>query len=489
MDTGFRTQAVLEKQAIIFVPAAELAAWSGALAWKGVVGVEPSGDAMGFRLHYPGGAITPLTGLPGRCAALLTLEPAHLAMLAAFRDVLARLGARRLPDPMPINAADPAAIVGQIAASMQGLLTAIAEHAATLSGEVVRLRHANEDLQHRFAGLEAFVARRGMQPCDLAFESEPDQAAGDVLDGLEFGGIGQVLPTASTGVIAFGLHVRRAGMGDTPVRIMLETLEDGRTAGQWVLPSAALGAGWHAFSLARTLAGPRRTLQVTIGFESTSGRPVFSAGPLQPLPRYQMTESATGRTLAPRNLALRVWSGLPGVSTPELDGAWPAETAEAAPPGPRERPLGPQELSRVFLGNRHEMPEGFEPVRFQEGRLAIFCHPPREGQTVAVLPAALPPTARCVSARVAVTNEQAKDIAFRLAAGRASTDGGAPREITSSDWLIVKAGEEKPLTLFLAPGQEEPLDLLLMTRMAEEGNNDFGWASFSALGLLLDGPA
>jgi Family of unknown function (DUF6212) len=486
MDTALRTQAILEKHMLIFVPAAELAAWSGGLAWKGVVGVEPSDDGLGFRLHHPGTAPAPLTRLPGNCAALLALEPEHLAMLVDFRGTLTKLGARHLPEPALVKTLDPIALIGQIAASMQRLVTAIAEHAATLSGEVVRLRRANEDLQHRFAGLEAFVARRGLQPCDLAFESEPDQAGGDVLDGLQFTGIAQILPTASTGIVAFGLHVWSGGTGDAPVRITLETLEDGLTVGQWSLPSGALEAGWHAFSLPRTLSGPRRTLQVTISFDNSLGRPVFSAGALQPLPRYQMTETPGGDILAPRNLAFRVWSGVPGVSSPELDGAWPAETAAAKQFGPRERSLRRDELSRVVLGNRHEMPDDFEPVTLHQAPLGVFCHPPREGRTVAVLPGVLPPTAMRVSARVRIASERAKDIAFRLAVGRAGAEGAPSQEIAHSDWVTVQAGEEKSLALFLPPGSEPTPDLFLMTRMAEEGNNDFGWAIFNDLSLLLD---
>ncbi len=87
-----------------------------------------------------------------------------------------------------------------------------AELTTTLFRQLSESRQANEELQNRFAALEAFIDRHGLQPFELAFINPPidDDTEPNVLATASGARISQILPVASVGVSAIALHIAKA---------------------------------------------------------------------------------------------------------------------------------------------------------------------------------------------------------------------------------------------------------------------------------------
>jgi hypothetical protein len=139
------------------------------------------------------------------------------------------------------------------------------------------------------------------------------------------------------------------------------------------------------------------------------------------------------------------------------------------------------------------MPEGaFDapPVVFLKPEDAIFCHPPRIGETVGRVSGALPPGTLRVEAKGLVGHAKAEPIQFALAAGLPEAEllRLAAQEEASpipgwSGWTTSTSAAPSVVRLFLAPRSDAATDLYLMTRMRKTGSNDYAWARFTELRL------
>lgn len=440
-----------------------------------------------------------LTEVPVQLAAIIAFDQSERDLVDRASDWAQKRRNSAVPEPQLIGPDDAVAFAANVLNTAQQLAQRNAELTTSLFRQLADARQANEDLQNRFAALEAFIDRAGLQPFDIAFINPPidDDTEPNVLANAGNGGISQILPVASTGVSAIALHVAKAmPRSEGTFRATLQSVEDGRIIETWSVPTAELNAGWMTLALQKSIAGLRRTLRLIVSVEGQkSDLPTLSLGNAQPLPLFRLQDTDLRQSISSSSLALQVYVGLPGV-VPPTPGTFAARGGrEKTEQGLREVTL-PQELlthtQQVALDTESS---GFDGVRYLDGERIISCHPPAFGSTVAKIPGGCPAGALRVSANLLVAHEKARDVEFALVAGGAEsriadllagTCDPQPGE-GFSGWVRVPAQQPRFASLYLDAPARTASDLYLVTRMVEPGNHDFAWARFLNVHALVQG--
>jgi hypothetical protein len=428
--------------------------------------------------------------------ALITAnDNASLMLAKRATNWLQARGARSVPEPIVATSRQPTEIATEVAAQLSKLLITDAELITMLSRELASLRISNESLQNNFAALESYLGRKGLQPFDLAFVNEPvnGDSRASVLNEATQTRVTQVLPVGSTGVSAVGVHLTKIpSQSDAIFKVGLTTLEDNIVVDTWFVPVSALREGWNVFGLTRSLSGPPRTLQLTISATGTEGKfPLLSLGASQPLQRFQVHDAETHRPIAKVSLALQVWTGLAAVALPSWAAYWSSKARAGDSRGSalHEEAIAPHVLQLAQHYNPDEVKFNFEVVRVLIPERAVACHPPVTGTAIARLPGACPAGAVRVSASVLVDNPKAQDVEFALVI---TVDGARVRPLLFgeaelapgegfSGWVRVPAKAKKAVNAYVQNAVAHWQDIFIVTRMAQEGTNNFAWAKFQGL--------
>lgn len=438
--------------------------------------------------------------------------PLQLAAIIGFdraeSDLVTRAAAwlkRRQPEgalePHWFEPNDAAALAEHLLANAQRHLQRQAEMNTALARQLAAARQGNEDLQNRFAALETFIDRHGLQPFERAFINDPvqevsgsDAVAVNVLAMAARGRLSQILPVASLGVSAVALHVAKpAPKSDAVLKITLAAIETGEMIETWSVPAAELPAGWTTLSLRNAIAGLRRTLR--LGITVAGGRsdlPVLSLGGAQPLELFRLQDEDLKQSVSTASLALQVFVGLPGV-VPPSPGGFSARTEQGG--GLREQSLSGETLGATQQVKLDPNAGGFDGVTYLENERILSCHPPAFGMTIAKVPNGAPANALRLSANLMVDHAQARDVEFALVV---SGDEARVMHLLSgvaepvagegfSGWTRVPAKQPRFASVYLEGNTGKASDFYLATRMVEAGNHDFAWARFLNLHALLQG--
>jgi len=366
--------------------------------------------------------------------------------------------------------------------------------------ELRALRSLNDDLQNRFAAIESFLNRHGLQPLDLVFSNEPmeNPLNPNVLANASPDGISQILPVPSSGVSGVAVHVEKlASRPDLKLRAQLVTLEDLRIVDTWQISTGDLTTGWNIFGLSRSSAGLRRTLEFRIQVEEADDDvPLLSVGGLQPIEMFQVRDAGTAVPVLKNSLALQVWGGIPGVSMPSHANYIPAQSRQVGhDEGFRDVPIVPGILEHATLANSDEVAFDFEAIMPLPSERAVGCHPPSEGMTIGQLPAACPPQLVRMSAKAFIDNNRAADIDFAIAVAK---DLDAAKSLLReerqqrggeafSGWQTVTYGGEAHLSAFAGEQTGVWQNVYFATRMTEPQGNDFAWAKFANFRAVVSG--
>lgn len=403
------------------------------------------------------------------------------------------------PAPHYLNPGDAQGFSAVLLGSLRGVIDTLAATTTDLARQLADSRRINEELQNQFAALESYIDRHGLQPFDCAFVNEPsrDDAEPNVLAMAMNGRISQILPVASVGVSAVGLHVSKAApRSDATLVITLSSIEDGRQIETWSVPAAEIEAGWMTLSLRSAIAGMRRTLQVVIAVEgSRATLPTLSLGAAQPLELFRLQDHDLRQSLTSASLALQVFVGLPGVAAPKGNGFSPQGDKGADGHGLREISLAPSQLSLTAQVHLDADAGRFDGVTYLEGERAVSCHPPAFGTTIARIDQGCPTGCLRLSANLLVENAQSRDVEFAIVASPRESrvidllSGIAePGESEGySGWVRVPAKQPRFASVYFARALAGPSDLYLATRMADPGNHDFAWARFLNIHALVQG--
>ena len=217
---------------------------------------------------------------------------------------------------------------------------------------------------------------------------------------------------------------------------------------------------------------------------------------------YRVTPLANDAApVADRSLALRCWAGLPGVKPPVLgrvqDLLVPADDVAAAIV--REIPLPFPLLQNVQMASKGWQP-WFNPLEFIAELRGLNCHPPPSGFIVGRIQGFHTVEASRITVQTVIRHPDAAPIEFALAFTSRSDDEavaliGAGEKISAngdfyfSGWQRVAYPDTTLLSLDIASALPGHADILVATRMADQKENDFGWATFHDFRLTLLGDA
>ena len=436
---------------------------------------------------------------PPQIAAIIAFDQTDQELVDRASDWLRKRRNNPLPAPMLIDADDAAGFAALVMSNANQLAKKSAEMTTSLFRQLAEARQANEELQNRFAALEAFIDRHGLQPFELAFINPPaeDDTEPNVLATASNARISQILPVASSGVSAVALHVAKpAPRSEAILQASLASVEDGRVIESWSIPVAEIEAGWMTLSLKSTIAGLRRTLKLVVSVDGQrADLPTLSLGNAQPLALFRLQDAELRQSVSSSSLALQVYVGLPGVVPPNR-GSFSARAAQDNDaPGLREMSLPQDALTQTQQVHLDDDSSGFDGVTYLEGEHTLSCHPPAFGTTIARIAGGCPAGTLRLSANLLVAHEKARDVEFALVVGReegriidllSGTSEPAPGE-GFSGWIRVPAKQPRFASLYLDAPAREAGDLYLATRMVDPGNQDFAWARFMNLHALVQG--
>jgi hypothetical protein len=416
---------------------------------------------LGLVAHIDGQRV-PMPALPPLSLAAIAFTDAGEASLQAAID--AAPGADAAPLVTRMEPGDAMALAIAVVAGSTGMLQRQASQLAASLRSLGQMRIAHEDHQQRLAALEAFIARDNQQDFDCVFAEQPaagEDAALRLGSDANLRRIEQLLPVASRGVSAIALHLAPTPFSpDAVVHIRLTSLEDRVLRAEWRMPVRDLVPGWQVLGLDRAITGLSRTLRLSV--EVSGGTLAFSMGGRQPLAGFRVT-GEDGVAVAPRSLAFKVWSGLPGVMPPVTE---------------VDRLAGAEDLGQGFeqvalaIDAIALTRDGTTTTRLADEDDSLPCDPARQGIALGRLPGALPAGTLMVQAEGRVSGAEA--VEFALAAADSPEAARALAHVEGpvagwSGWVASAADGTAPLHLFLAETGGEAQDLYVLTRRLGTG--------------------
>lgn len=463
-------------------------------------GLAPDGiDVLGVKdvgsnhilVQAPNGEELHLKTAPAMCLGMFAFQDESIKMLEAVHERLSFWGGSALPAPLRLLADDPSTIfMASLVARLSAKLLAFTKLTTQLSAEMCRLREAHEDSLNSFAEAEAFLSSNGKQPCLITFENLPDE--GSNLSG-QSKEISQLLPVSTYGLSVIQILLTADATDERigGLSITLSTHEDKKLHQVWHIPREDLECGWVTLSVVRGLSGIQRTPVLKIEPLGRLGvLPPLALGKFQAIGAFrpQIIELSHSSEAADRSLALRTWSGLPGVRPPGFDfnGNGASRVLQLAVP--------PAMLANIYHVKSAWDPD-FEAVKYLTAERELLCHPPPQGLTCGefLYPLQFNQPFR-ISAHVAVRHRSANPTEFaivvadpnvwkeRIAAGE---DMSNRKGVAFSGWHKVAADTEQFISLDISEPHQYERHAFLVTRIADGLENAFGWARFFDLRITL----
>ena len=320
-----------------------------------------------------------------------------------------------------------ASLVAQV---LDAGMSRLSNHVTNVNLELALLRRERETLFENYRALENAFHARNWAPATEVFTHDPcvdpkDEGFATLLRESE---IEQLFPVSSYAVSGFALHFRDFLSGSSgQLTVTLDYVESGELIAEWVIPYGTVTADWNFFSLPKACDGGHRTLRLKI---SATGDvpPELSLGHVITNERYAAKAQIPHGDLDMRPLALRIFTGLPGVRPMSLSNVFvPSSLA-------RERRVEDYRLPVEFLRavanvSVSTIDPGFPTVCFLEHEDAIVCHPLSEGITAGVVNGVVAPGTVRVSARAMIDHPEGQPGAVGFLLTHQSTDakGRSPR--------------------------------------------------------------
>lgn len=352
---------------------------------------------------------------PSSCLATAAIGEEGLARLVEARNLFTEWSGNKFDQPVQIDLAD----VGQAVSSL--LLTKLLERFRSVSkqcisyaGDLARLRSSHEELHNNFAALEAFIVSSNIQPISLVFGNPP--VPGSVLDVADVKEVTQILPTSTFALSSVDIYVgelksskRRYG----GLQIDLATLEEGKILARWHLDANQIAEGWTNLDFAKTLRGHQRTARLAIRTIGGLGDiPPLGLGQPQPLEAFRAKISPQGSITPNASLALRCWSGLPGIAPPNISKSISFSDLHGA--SMIKRVAIPFTILQAVEWVKTYWNPGVRPVGFRSQDRVVICNPPPKGITVAKLPEMALPEISRIETHALVQDDEEGPVEFSV---------------------------------------------------------------------------
>lgn len=419
--------------------------------------------------------------------ASLAVSPGSRDLLDRAVKLLSDWSGRAMDPPISIDERDAASIIPARCAS---LLVAGYTRALNLNKsymfELNNLRAEHEELQSSFLSAESLISSRNIHPVDLVFFNAKAEPGRSTATAAQF--IRQMLPVASQGLSSIDVYATEPPGSDRVAfgfDCSLLSVESGTTLAAWSVQRDDVKEGWVNLRLPRALAQAAHTL--ALEFRPIGGLghiPPLALGEGQPLRAFRVQASEVGTEELSSSLAMRCWSGLPGITPPEVGFVAQPEAQGARSPI-HSLPLPPAFLAQVRRCRTDWHPE-FDPVSFDERLCFVEVHPPSAGLMLARLPRLSLPTVCRIEAQAFVRNENASAVEFGLAFSDADEDevlnslSGAQHasaKLHFSGWVAADASRAA-LVMCAVPQADEGGHVYFATRMKDGAPNAFAWACY-----------
>jgi hypothetical protein len=324
---------------------------------------------------------------PSSCLAMAAIGEEGLARLSKARDLFTKWSGNEFNHPAQIDLSEAGqAIPSLLLERLLERFRSVSKHCITYAGDLARLRGSHEELHNNFAAVEAFIVSSNIQPISLVFSNPP--VPGSFLDVAHVKEVTQVLPTSTFALSSVDIYVgelngsnRRYG----GLEIDLTTLEESKILARWHLDADHIAEGWTSLDFAKTLHGHQRTARLAIRAIGGIGDiPPLGLGQPQPLKAFRAEITPQGSSTPNASLALRCWSGLPGIAPPNISKSISFTHLHGA--SPIKRVAIPFTILRAVEWVKTYWNPGVPPVGFKSEDKAVTCNPPPKGITLAKLP-------------------------------------------------------------------------------------------------------
>jgi hypothetical protein len=412
---------------------------------------------------------------PTSCLAMAAIDEDGYARLLHTSDLFSKWSGSQFIRPVRIDATKAAqAIPTLLLTQLLQRFRSISQQCTTFASDLSRLRASHEELHNNFAALEAFVVSSNIQPIKLAFYNP--LTTGSFLEVPRTREVTQVLPTSTYGLSSVDIYVERLNRSNRRyggIEIDLTTVEEGWMQARWNLEADQMTEGWINLGLPKTLGDYQRTARLTIRtFGGVGDMPPLGLGPPQPLKAFRAQLSPEDSNAPTASLAMRCWSGLPGIAPPNMSGS--ISSAQSLNRSAIKRVPIPFVILRAVEWMPTESKPEVKRVDFDEVNKAVRCNPPTDGITLARLPEISFSEIGRIEAQAFVQNSEPSSVEFAIVFSDLPTNTIAQtllgqRATTGrfyfSGWISAVLGQPVPLSCVV----QEPnitAHIFLATRIA-----------------------
>jgi hypothetical protein len=352
---------------------------------------------------------------PSSCLAMAAVGEDGLARLHEARDLFARWSGGEFIHTLQIKPSEAAqAIPSLLLTRVLDRFRSVSKQCVTYAGDLARLRASHEELHNNFAALEAFVVSSNVQPIKLIFNNPPVPGSFLDIEGLKE--VSQVLPTSTFALSSVDIYLgelTKANKRCGGLEIDFVTLEENQILARWHLNADQIAEGWTNLDFVKTLRGHQRTGRLAIRTIGGIGdMPPLGLGSPQSLKTFRVQVAPQGSYTPNASLALRCWSGLPGIAPPNISKSisfTPFDSASAI----RRVAIPFTLLQAVEWIKTYWNPE-VAPVGFKVQDRAVKCNPPPKGVTLAKLPEISLPEISRIEAHAFVQGHDASPVEFAV---------------------------------------------------------------------------
>jgi hypothetical protein len=407
---------------------------------------------------------------------------------AGIRKVLKSVRSMRtIPDVPTIRLGrdDVNAGAALIQEVLAGSVDRLAALTASLTAELAVLRRERESLFENYRCLEDAFHARNWEAATETFAHDPfvDAREEGIFQLLHEAWVEQLFPVSSYGVSGFALHFRKPVNHGGALHVILGYVESGEIVAEWAVPSASIVSGWNFFSLPKACDGGPRTLRLRLSAagglppEPSLGHPIANE-------RYAAYAEVDHGDLANRPLALRIFTGLPGVRPTGILNSFSPSVVVKGPRIANYR-LSAELLHTVTDVSVTPIVPDFQTVSFLEQEGAIVCHPLTEGISAGALRGAIAPGTVRFSARAVIDHPAGRPAAIGLLLTSPTADpraqiaeldrnGATSPSDVFSGWREVSAEQPININVLLDTPVVNTMDLIIVSRAAGE-SVDFSW--------------
>ena len=361
--------------------------------------------------------------------------------------------------------------------NFRGFITILKENlersitATALMREAAEMRRIHEELHNSYSKIREFIYREGLSTPKISFQNNHTEISSQP----EARSFEQNLPIDMQRITALSLYISKPASNHAEGNLLISLAAIGRETGEhrWKLPFHNISSGWNTFVIGdRKISHIAKDALLNITIETVASEDEglsFALGDEVLHPR--MAVSIDGKVQA-RALALRCWTGLPGVR-PAITGAmWPVFLQ------------GEQRLDRLEM-----IPEGsvavsslvipeamdFEAIKWDADRRWILVHPLSTHPTIAKLNNAIPYGTRQVVVEFETVHADAGTVEYSIA-----VDNDDEINPDTLEWISVPAKSPGILKIDVEYNARSR-DLLLLTRLPKGESSSFCWAHFQRI--------